>query len=107
MTQQHRSTTPKHKPPNRQRRAAPMPDVVSGPDDAGHGDQSPAPRPKYIFKPEVLKLVGYTFPTLWLWMREGKFPLSFVIGSKTAWLESEIDAWLASRPRSQLKKSGE
>jgi predicted DNA-binding transcriptional regulator AlpA len=32
--------------------------------------------------------------------------LSFDIGTKTAWLESEIDDWLRNRPRSQFKKSG-
>jgi predicted DNA-binding transcriptional regulator AlpA len=97
------STKPSKK--SQPRRHAPMPYIVSEPDNVEHGDQSPAPRPKYIFKPEVLKLVGYTFPTLWLWMREDppRFPLSFVIGSKTAWLESKIDAWLASRPRSTFK----
>jgi predicted DNA-binding transcriptional regulator AlpA len=57
-----------------------------------------------IFKAEVLRRVGYTYPSLWRMMREGKFPLSFDVGNKTAWREAEIEAWLASRPRSNLKK---
>jgi predicted DNA-binding transcriptional regulator AlpA len=94
------STKPIKKSPPRRR--APLPPYVVGrPDDDGT-----APRPNFIFKPEVLKLTGYTFPTLWKWMRDGQFPMSFDIGTKTAWLESEINDWLASRPRSKFKKSG-
>jgi predicted DNA-binding transcriptional regulator AlpA len=94
------STKPSKKSPPRRR--APMPPyVVKSVDD----DQSPAPRPaKFIFKPEVLKLTGYTFPTIWRWMRDGQFPMSFDIGTKTAWSEDEINDWLANRPRSNLKK---
>lgn len=110
MTQQNSSTHAARRPANKPRktpprRRAPMTPVVVS--DSGDGDDEPAPRPqsKMIFKPEVIKRVGFTYPTLWRWMREGKFPLSFDIGSKSAWLESEIDAWLASRPRSNLKKS--
>jgi prophage regulatory protein len=81
-------------PPSR----APMRPVVVSDD----GD--PQALSRMIFKPEVCRRVGVTFPTLWTWMRAGKFPLSFDVGSKTAWRESEIDAWLASRPRSSLKR---
>jgi predicted DNA-binding transcriptional regulator AlpA len=106
MTQQNPSTHAARRPANKPRktppsRRAPMTPVVVS--DSGDGDE-PA-RPVMIFKPEVIKRVGFTFPTLWKWMRDGKFPLSFDIGSKTAWREDEIDAWLASRPRSQLLKS--
>lgn len=90
----------KPKKPQPRRRAPLPPYVVSRPDDEG----TTAPRSKFIFKPEVLQRVGYTFPTIWRWMRDGQFPLSFDVGTKTAWLESEIDAWLASRPRSNFKK---
>jgi predicted DNA-binding transcriptional regulator AlpA len=76
---------------------APMRPVVV-PDD---GDKPPSP--KMIFKNEVIRRVGFTYPTLWRWMREGTFPLSFDVGSRTAWAESEIDNWLANRPRSNLK----
>ena len=58
---------------------------------------------RIIFKREVVARVGFTYPTLWNWMREGTFPLSFDVGGKTAWRESEIDHWLATRPRSKLK----
>jgi predicted DNA-binding transcriptional regulator AlpA len=58
-----------------------------------------------IFKAKALR-VGFTYPTIWRWMRESKFTMSFDVGGKTAWIEREIDAWLAGRPRSNLKKSG-
>jgi prophage regulatory protein len=57
-----------------------------------------------IFKAEVLRRVGYTYTSLWRMMREGKFPLSFDVGNKTAWREDEIEAWIRDRPRSNLKK---
>jgi prophage regulatory protein len=96
---------PRKTPP---RQHAPMHRVAYA--DAGGDGDNPADPPapiKYVFKAEVLRRVGYTFPTVWRWMREGTFPMSFDVGSRTAWLETEIEAWLASRPRSNLKKSGE
>ena len=100
VTQQsprRRSASRARKPP---RLRAPM-QRVAVPD--GSGDEPPSP-PKLIFKPEVLRRIGCTFPTLWRWMRNGTFPLSFDVGGKTAWAEHEIDAWLATRPRSNLKR---
>jgi predicted DNA-binding transcriptional regulator AlpA len=59
--------------------------------------------PRLISKPEVLDRVGVTFPTLWLWMRNGIFPRSRDLGGKTCWLASEIDAWILSRPVRRYK----
>ena len=58
---------------------------------------------RYIFKPELLTRVGVSYSSIFAWMREGRFPLAREIGpggqsTKIAWLESEIDAWLATRP---------
>jgi prophage regulatory protein len=58
---------------------------------------------RLISKPEVLDRVGVTFPTIWKWMREGKFPRSRVLGGKTAWIESEVEAWIAALPVRRLK----
>jgi predicted DNA-binding transcriptional regulator AlpA len=92
------ATKPSKIPPCRR---PPMPAV--GNDDSDSTPPAARPPSQMIFKAEVVKRVGFTYPTLWKWMREGKFPLSFDIGSKTAWLESEVEGWLASRPRSRLK----
>jgi predicted DNA-binding transcriptional regulator AlpA len=97
VTQQastRRSTHKRKVPPRR----APM--HFAAPDDVGD-EQA---KSRMIFKPEVIARVGHTYPTLWKWMRDGTFPLSFDVGGKTAWRESEIDHWLASRPRSSLKR---
>jgi predicted DNA-binding transcriptional regulator AlpA len=73
----------------------------AGDDAAGGGEQAQS---KLIFKKDVVERVGHSFPTIWKWMRAGTFPLSFDVGGKTAWRESEIDHWLATRPRSSLKR---
>jgi len=72
--------------------------------DISDGDDDGEP-PRLMFKAEVTALVGHSFPTIWKWMRAGNFPLSFDVGSKTAWYEHEIRAWLTSRPRSVFKRN--
>ena len=58
---------------------------------------------RLISKPEVLDRVGVTFPTIWKWMREGKFPRSRQLGSKSCWIESEVEAWINALPTRRLK----
>lgn len=66
--------------------------------------QPPAsPKDRLVCKPEVLRRVGVTYPTLWSWMRDGKFPRARELGGKTAWLESDIDRWIETRPVRVLK----
>lgn len=48
-----------------------------------------------LTKPEVLAVAGVTFPTIWAWMRDGKFPRSRVVGGRSMWRSDEIEAWLA------------
>jgi predicted DNA-binding transcriptional regulator AlpA len=52
---------------------------------------------------EVCAIAGVTYPSIWLWMREGAFPRSRVVGGKSMWLSSEIDDWLTSLPVRPLK----
>jgi predicted DNA-binding transcriptional regulator AlpA len=40
-------------------------------------------------------------------MRKGKFPRARSIGGKSVWIESEIEAWIATRPVRRLKGDGE
>lgn len=58
-------------------------------------------------KAEILALTGVSYPCLWEWMREGRFPRSRVIGSggssKSVWLRSEYERWAAALPRRKLK----
>jgi predicted DNA-binding transcriptional regulator AlpA len=61
------------------------------------------PKARIVSKPEVLERVGVTYPTIWTWMREGKFPRSRELGGKSCWLEHEIEEWILSRPVRRLK----
>ncbi len=58
---------------------------------------------RLIYKQELTKRVGLSFPTIWKQMRDGKFPRSRAVGGKSAWLESEIDNWIAGLPVRRLK----
>jgi prophage regulatory protein len=66
--------------------------------------QPPAVRRKrkndrLILKPVVLYKTSMTDPQVWKLMRDGKFPRSVRLGSRAAWWESEVDAWLDSLQR--------
>jgi predicted DNA-binding transcriptional regulator AlpA len=58
---------------------------------------------RLLSKREVLAIVGVSYPTVWAMMRAGTFPRARVVGGKSMWLSSEIEAWLAALPVRQLK----
>jgi predicted DNA-binding transcriptional regulator AlpA len=58
---------------------------------------------RLLSKREILTITNVTFPTLWSWMRHGKFPRSRVVGGKSMWLSTDIEAWLAMLPVRKLK----
>ena len=58
---------------------------------------------RLLSKPEVLDRIGVTYVTLWSWMQQGKFPRSRQLGGKAAWLENEIEDWIAELPVRRLK----
>jgi predicted DNA-binding transcriptional regulator AlpA len=58
---------------------------------------------RLLAKREVLAIVGTSYPTVWLWMRQGTFPRSRVVGGQSKWLSTEVEAWLAALPRRRLK----
>jgi prophage regulatory protein len=62
---------------------------------------------RFIGKPEVLDRVCASYPSIWQWMREGKFPRSRELGGKAVWLESEIETWIVNRPIRRLKAIGD
>ena len=39
-------------------------------------------------------------------MRRGTFPRSRQLGGKVAWIESEVEAWIAALPVRRLKGDG-
>jgi predicted DNA-binding transcriptional regulator AlpA len=67
-----------------------------------HSARSP-PSERLLSKAEVLRITGVTFPTIWAWMRQGRFPRARIVGGKSMWLASEIDGWLAALPIRPLK----
>jgi prophage regulatory protein len=56
-----------------------------------------------VSKDEVLATTRTSYPTIWAWMRAGKFPRSRVVGGRSMWLASEVNAWLAALPQRSLK----
>jgi predicted DNA-binding transcriptional regulator AlpA len=62
-----------------------------------------AAHPRLLDKDEILTITGVSFPTVWSWMRTGKFPRSRVVGGKSMWLSTEIEGWLAALPVRKLK----
>jgi predicted DNA-binding transcriptional regulator AlpA len=52
---------------------------------------------------EIVALSGFTYPWIWQMMIRGQFPRSRIVGGKSMWLASEIDAWLAALPIRPLK----
>jgi prophage regulatory protein len=69
--------------------------------------QVEAAQVRLISKAEVCDRVGKTFPTVWLWMRQGRFPQARDCGGRPAWVESEIDAWIAALPVREYKPAAD
>jgi prophage regulatory protein len=59
---------------------------------------------RLLSRREVMDLTGVSYPTIWSWMRAGKFPRARAIGNlKVAWIESEVSAWINDLPVKSLK----
>jgi prophage regulatory protein len=65
-----------------------------------------AEQPTLVFlsKAQVLKKIPVTAPTLWAWVRQGKFPRPRAIFNKTVWVAAEVDAWMQARPHREYKR---
>jgi predicted DNA-binding transcriptional regulator AlpA len=91
------------------RKAALAPDIAPHQHDRGHVHGPRAPPPvRLLTKRQVIEITGVAFSTLWIWMRDGRFPRARVVGdfatkTKSFWLSSEIDAWLVDLPVRPLK----
>lgn len=76
--------------------------------DSDDSDEVPPKPQRFIYRNEVLGRVGVSYVALWSWVRDGKFPAPVELQgshqrSRLAWLESEVDAWMASRTRRRPK----
>ena len=58
---------------------------------------------RLLSKPEVMAITGTSYPTIWQWMRDGKFPRSRIHGGRSMWLSTEIHDYLAGLPLRPLK----
>jgi predicted DNA-binding transcriptional regulator AlpA len=67
-----------------------------------HAPRAP-PDARLLSKAEVLAIAGVTYPSLWAWMRAGKFPRSRIVVGRSMWLSTEINEWLAGLPVRPLK----
>jgi len=57
-----------------------------------------------LSKAQVLQKVPITGPTLWNWVRQGKFPRPRAISpNKTCWVQGEVDAWIRAQPTRNYK----
>jgi prophage regulatory protein len=64
-----------------------------------NSEEAAEPALVLLSKAQVLKKVPVTGPTLWAWVRAGKFPKPRDISpNKTVWVESEVDAWIRAQP---------
>jgi predicted DNA-binding transcriptional regulator AlpA len=60
--------------------------------------------PRLLSKKEVLAITNKSYPTIWAWMRAGKFPRSLVVGGRSMWRSDQVlDQWLAALPVRRLK----
>jgi prophage regulatory protein len=76
--------------------------------DAGARDIEPlkidlGPQPRLLKKSKVLEISGVSYVTLWEMMRDGRFPRSRVVGGRSMWVSSEVQAWLDGLPVRALK----
>jgi predicted DNA-binding transcriptional regulator AlpA len=88
-----------------QAKAAIAPDLEHDQHDreVAHGPRGPPLAVRLLGKWEVMAITGVTYPTIWAWMRDGRFPRSRIVGGKSMWLSTDIDAWLVALPIRPLK----
>jgi predicted DNA-binding transcriptional regulator AlpA len=69
-----------------------------------HAAHAP-PTLRLLNRHEVCAITGMSYPTLWAWMRSGRFPRSRTTGGKgkVMWLSTEVEAWVNALPKSVLK----
>jgi predicted DNA-binding transcriptional regulator AlpA len=78
-------------------------DTATNPHDRIHVHGPRGPPVRLLGRHDVCEIVGVTYATIWQMMRDGKFPRSRIVGGKSMWLSSEIDAWIAGLPIRRLK----
>jgi len=63
---------------------------------------------QYLKVGDLTKWLGVSRSAIYIWVKEGHFPKPVVLGphtdknSTTRWLRSEVEKWLANRPRGKV-----
>lgn len=52
---------------------------------------------RLIRLPEVMNLTGLARPTVYLYIKQGKFPKAVKIGASSFWEYNQIQNWIADR----------
>ena len=53
---------------------------------------------RFLSKPEVLRIAGFSAATLWREVNAGRFPIPVSISAqRKGFLESEVRAWIANK----------
>jgi predicted DNA-binding transcriptional regulator AlpA len=68
----------------------------------------PPPPVRLLSRNEVCARIGVSYPTIWKWMRDDRFPRSRVMNDgKICWIESEVEKWILNLPVQTLKPADE
>jgi prophage regulatory protein len=63
---------------------------------------------QYLKVGDLTEWLGVSRSAIYIWVKEGHFPKPVVLGphtdknSTTRWLRSEVEEWLANRPRGKV-----
>jgi predicted DNA-binding transcriptional regulator AlpA len=60
-----------------------------------------------LTRQEIMALTGLSYPTIWAWTQDGRFPRALKVGGKNMWRAIEIDAWVRGLERRELKPIGD
>ena len=52
---------------------------------------------RFMRPADVCDELGVVYSTLWRWVKAGRFPQPFRLGSRLAWPRVEFEQWLESR----------
>jgi prophage regulatory protein len=69
--------------------------LVAGPVGGAHAVDAPHSR-KLLSLPDVLARVPVSRARLYQMVATGEFPRQVKVGSRSAWIESEVDSWVDS-----------
>jgi prophage regulatory protein len=66
-------------------------------------DDLPRAADRFLAKPEVLRIAGFSAATLWREVKAGRFtgPVA-IYANRVGFLESEVHAWIAARVGSRM-----